>query len=327
MKKIIALAVAGAFAAPAMAADISVSGEIEYVYVTGGSSDASVSEDTNVIVPNDTMISVAATEEVNGLTITGTINVVDDTDDTGTGVDTGFYENDGSNLAVSGAFGTVTIGDTSGALDSVGDYTDIAPYFGGFALDGDDAQLKYTLPTIQGLTVNLAYSPEDDAELSKADSTHRDAQGASAKYSFGPGEVYYGTNTIGSSEASAYGVKISMNGFFFAVEAGEEDGQSGGDKSGNAGVFSKAGGELEYMSYAGSYTIGDVKVGFEKHNIQEAGNDTDVRDQTVMFAEYNLGSNVDIYVSTVSEQGTPYTAATTAGQSYDQTAVGIEYNF
>ena len=125
MKKIIAAAVAAAFVAPVYAADISVSGEIEMQYVSNtGSQDSMSSADNNVVV--------TASEEVGGISVSGSVQMDQDTAFDGTGGDqTGTLS-----LGLPGGL-SINLGD-AGAMDSVGDYTDMAPAYGGFGADGND---------------------------------------------------------------------------------------------------------------------------------------------------------------------------------------------
>lgn len=317
MKKIIALAVAGAFVAPAMAADISVSGSVEYFFITGESSVDGTERD--YFSHNDNSAFISATEEVNGLTVSATMSIVDDTD----GADS--LEQDGSSLEISGAFGKVSLGDVSGALDSVGDYTDVASLFGGFALDGDDSHMKYTSPTIGGLTVIGSYSAE--TELDTTQSTSTDSQGISAKFAMGPAEIYAGTESIGDYDATAYGLKVSAQGVTFAAEFGEEEAVPGG-KTKHSGAFTLADGDLDFTSYALTYKVGDITIGGEMHEVEEDGNSVALRDLQVYFVEYGLGSNVDLYVSYANEEGISYAAAgSTPRVKNANTAIGAEYNF
>jgi len=297
MKKIIALAVAGAFVAPVYAAEVTVGGEIEYVYTDSDASDANIAD-------NDNLIRVTATEELpNGMTITGKYQVIRDTSASN-------LENDGTNINLTGPHGNLTVGDTSGALDSTGDYTDVAPSGGGFAMDGPDSTLLYKLPLgVEGLTVAVSHSPDGTNSPGSNDSVKDGENGAAVTYSFGAGAVYYGTSSYPASagaaddDYNAYGIKYSTSGFYLAYESGEKEPASGT--------------KIEYTGAAVTYSMGDIKIGFESQETQTKGSAASVED-TIMFAEYNLGSNVDVYIAAVDD-------GTTTND--DSTRVGIEYNF
>ena len=125
MKKLVALAVAGAFIAPVYAADISVSGEVEFTYTTATGADP-------VMASAENAITVTATEEINGIAVTAAVVMDEDANyDGGSG--------DGGTLSLKFASGlALGFGDKAGAMDSVGDYTDVSPVLGAFAGDGGD---------------------------------------------------------------------------------------------------------------------------------------------------------------------------------------------
>jgi len=294
MKKIIAAAVAAAFVTPAFAAEVSVSGEIEYVYTaTDGSDDA--------ITDSDNLIKVTATEETNGFTTVATFVVLNDTSDSALDL-----QNDGGNIAITTPQGaTFTMGDTSGALDAVGDYTDMAPAGGGFNFDGTDSALSLALPTFNGLTVIASSSPDTVSDISNGNSgVGADMSSVSAKYNFGPGELYYGQEEVGSTSIDAYGVKYSMQGLTVAYERGDLD--TGTQTTSFTG-----------SGFAASYAMGDIVLIAESQTKKAKSGTTGNVDETVFAIEYNLGA-VDLYVS-----GENSSVSGTA----DVTYAGIEFNF
>jgi len=294
MKKIIAAAVAAAFVTAAFAAEVSVSGEIEYVYTaTDGSDDA--------ITDSDNLIKVTATEETNGFTTVATFVVLNDTSDSALDL-----QNDGGNIAITTPQGaTFTMGDTSGALDAVGDYTDMAPAGGGFNFDGTDSALSLALPTFNGLTVIASSSPDTVSDISNGNSgVGADMSSVSAKYNFGPGELYYGQEEVGSTSIDAYGVKYSMQGLTVAYERGDLD--TGTQTTSFTG-----------SGFAASYAMGDIVLIAESQTKKAKSGTTGNVDETVFAIEYNLGA-VDLYVS-----GENSSVSGTA----DVTYAGIEFNF
>jgi hypothetical protein len=286
MKKIIAAAVATAFVAPAFAADITVTGEIEMQYVsTTGSQDSMNSADNNVVV--------TASEEVDGISITGTVQMSQDDDFDGTSAD-----NTGTlTLGLPGGL-TVAMGDVAGAMDSVGDYTDMAPAYGGFGADGTDHSVTASM-AVGPATAYASMSPQGGA----LDGATSDMTGFAVKVPFAGGEVYYGMEEDSDSKWNSYGIKYSAAGFTVAYEKGADDAGSSAD--------------VKYTGLAVNYTMGDVVVGAESQETKTDGSTASV-DDTVTFIEYNLGSSVDLYISKRSS-GVSGTA--------DGTTVGIEFVF
>jgi hypothetical protein len=286
MKKIIAAAVATAFVAPAFAADITVTGEIEMQYVsTTGSQDSMSSADNNVVV--------TAAEEINGISITGTVQMSQDDD-----VDDDNTDNTGTlTLGLPGGL-NIAMGDVSGAMDSVGDYTDMAPAYGGFGADGTDHSVTASM-AVGPATAYASMSPQGGA----LDGATSDMTGFAVKVPFAGGEVYYGMEEDSNSKWNSYGIKYSAAGFTVAYEKGADDAGSSAD--------------IKYTGLAVNYTMGDVVVGAESQETKTDGSTATV-DDTVTFIEYNLGSSVDLYISNRSS-GVSGTA--------DGTTVGIEFTF
>jgi hypothetical protein len=288
MKKIIALAVASAFVAPAFAADVTISGESEMQYVSNtGSQDTATNADNLVLV--------TATEEVNGVTVSTTI-IMDQPDVTnGTASDS-----DGSTLSLSANGVTLAMGDVAGAMDAVGDYSDMAPAYGGFGADGADHSYLLTLPTMNGITVYASMSPQGGA----FNGATSDSTAFGAKFGFAGGEVYFATQEDTDSKWNSYGAKYSVQGLTVAFEKGADDAGSSAD--------------IKYSGVAANYTMGDVVIGAEAQEVKTDGSAAST-DDTIAFIEYNLGSNVDIYVSQRSSKGT--------GANVDGTTFGVEYTF
>ena len=352
MKKIIAIAVAGAFVAPALhAAEVSVSGEVEYIY-------RSIDGADNELTHNDFALEVQGVEEVGDYTFTGTLSFIEDEDgginaidadafnedgNIGNGIDVGadssrFIENDGTNLEIAGPFGELHLGDVSGAMDAVGDYTDVAPTGGSFYGDGDDHAIRYVFPTfIEGLELNYSYSPKAINVGTEA-SVEGDARGVSLEYTFGPVSVYGARDNVGDAdqnEATAYGIKYSANGLTVAVETATED--HGADVLGLSGIVQQDGfttdvgdqddtpdtaeADLDADGVAVTYKLDDILVGYESQVVEE-GEITRLGSQ-VMFIEYNMGSNVDIYFANIERDDD----ADNAAMRRDETRVGVEFQF
>jgi len=285
MKKIIAAAVATAFVAPAFAADVTVTGETEMTYVsTTGSTDAA----TNA----DNVVTITASEEIDGVSISTSIVLDQDK------VYDANTAGDGSSLTMSTGGVTLAMGDVAGAMDAVGDYTDMSPAYGGFSADGDDHSFLVTLPAMGSVTVYASMSPTTGFDGSTADST-----AFGAKAAFAGGEVYFATQEDTDSKWNSYGAKYSTQGITIAYEKGADDAGSSDD--------------IKYTGLAAKYTMGDIVLGVEQQETKTDGASATV-DDTVTFIEYNLGSNVDIYVAQRSSQ---------VSGTADGTTVGIEYAF
>jgi hypothetical protein len=278
MKKLVALAVAGAFIAPVYAAEITISGETEMQYVvTEGSTDIADAA-TNEI-------EVTASDTVNGVKISTSI-VLD-----GDAV---------ANLSLAFPNGLkLTMGDTAGALDAVGDYTDVSPAHGGFDLDGNKHSFLVTLPSFNGATFYASFSPAGDGFYESS----ADATAFGAKYNFGAGEVYVGTEEVGDANLTAMGAKYSAAGFTVAYERGTDDNGPSTDNT--------------VTGFSLTYKMGDILLGMERQETKPDGSDP-ITDETISFIEYNLGSSVDIYIANESNDVTG---------TADQTTVGIEYSF
>jgi hypothetical protein len=298
MKKIIALAVASAFAVPAFAADVTVSGEIEMTYVSNtGSQDTASNADSNV--------AITATEEVNGISVSGTVNFSQDEayDDEEEAAGAGAAN--GSDNAAVLTLGlpnglSLSMGDTAGAMDAVGDYTDMAPAYGGFGADGADHSFLVSM-AIGPATVYASQSPQGGAY----DSATADSTAVGAKVGFDGGEVYFATQEDADSKWNSYGVKYSAMGLTVAFEKGADDAGSSAD--------------IKYTGLGATYTMGDVVIGAESQETKTDGSAASV-DDVVTFIEYNLGSSVDLYVSQRSSSGT-------SSDNDDGTTVGVEFVF
>ncbi len=150
MKKIIALAVAGAFVAPVYAADVTLSGDLEFRYV---SEDGEGMYNTY----DDGDITVTATEELaNGMTVTAKISAEDVQTSSGAG---------DVELHVSGQFGKLMMGEVDAAVNQIDELGSPAKFGGGSGNPGlDDTAaenatntVSWTLPAmVDGLSVTVS---------------------------------------------------------------------------------------------------------------------------------------------------------------------------
>ena len=310
MKKLIALAVAAA-AMPAMAA-VSVSGSynVEYVdstdkspvgtaFTTAGVAGAvtAANASTSKVQSYDVDVAVSASSEMdNGMTISASLEA-DDSD------------NDGS-VTISGAFGSIAMGDVAGALDAV----DGAAI--GTARDdlsagaGTDASVAYTLPTIaEGLTVKASWSAEDGGNDATADATS-----VAAKYSMSGVTFHVGSESQNAADITGYGVSYSANGLTIGYGYSETDNDTGAD--------------TEITAVAAGYTMGNLTlaVNTQEKESTTAGVTTTTSDITTMSVAYGMGGGVTAYASSTDNDVVQST--TTAAQSFeDVTRVGIKFSF
>jgi hypothetical protein len=299
MKKIIAMAVAGAFVAPAFAANenFTFSGEFEYRYVSG---DHAGQVDTSSIGSGDQTIYIeGATETESGLSIKAYMAINNDSDSMDSDGDT--------SITISGAFGSIELGDAASALDNVGDYTDVAPATGGFDADGGNANILYVLPTmVEGLKVSLSHSPEAEGAVENY-ADHQDQNSYSVAYGFSGGEVYYGVQDFGAAGAEdvrAYGVKASFGGLMVAAEFGViDDGTT----------------ELDIHGLAATYKVGDATLIFENQDIETSA--TATTEETMLAVKYSLGGGLAVYAEAASIDATDNT------QDRDFTTLGVNYQF
>lgn len=284
MKKIIAVAVAAAFAVPVYA-DINVSGQLEFQYKATDGAD-------NVINDDGQVLSVTGSSKLNnGMTVGA-----DMTFDLGGGSD------GGESINIKGDFGSFSMGDVSGALDSVGDYSDVSPEEGGFAVDGNDAGVVVATK-LGAATVYLSHSPTGASDLPGGITA--DFNSYAIKMPVGPAEVYVGAESHGAASATAdviaYGAKSSFGGVMVAAEYADFD--SGASATG----------------LAATYSMGDIKLAIESQSVQSAA-DVTTADETILSATYNMGGGLKVYVESRDDDAAG--AATTGINTF-----GMQYSF
>ena len=277
MKKLIALAVAAA-SMPAMAA-VSVSGSYNVEYVDDSTTKEVQSYDVDVAVS-------ASAEMDNGMTISASLEA-DDTDD------------DGS-VTISGAFGSIAMGDVAGALDAV----DGAAI--GTARDdlsagaGTDASVTYTLPTIaEGLTVKASWSAEDGGNGATAD-----ASSVAAKYSMSGVTFHVGSESQDTADITGYGISYSANGLTIGYGYSETDNDSADD--------------TEISAVAAGYTMGNLTLAVNTQEKENTTTGATTGDTTSMSVAYSMGGGVTAYASTSEDDETA---------NSETTRFGIKFSF
>jgi len=292
MKKIIALAVASAFAVPALAADITLSGDIEMRYVA---------EDGEGIynVWDDADITVTATEELaNGMTVTAKVGV----EDTQTSSSAGDVE-----LAISGDFGKISLGEIDAAVNQVDELGSFSEFAGGAGNPGLASgatsatnTIAWQLPAmVNGLTV-IVSNGTPDAGASAGTDDENQTESMAIKYTTGGLTVAAGTL---SQDAQAYdpsyvGFSYTLNGLTVGYDSTSEDGAANIDTD-STGV---------------KYAMGDATVYGEVSNTETAG--ASVKD-TMYGVKYAVGGGLTVIVEGKNSD--------TAG--VDSTTVGVLYAF
>jgi hypothetical protein len=258
MKKIIAAAVASAFIAPAFAADVTVSGSQEWNYQDNNGTTTSELDGTLAVG--------ASTETANGLGVSMAIKL----DEAGSA-------DGGTNLAISGEFGTMSFGDVSGAVDQVDDINDWG-YEATTGVGGDDAMLLWALPSIApNLSVYFS-AGTDSSEGGGQDGTNH--TGVSFEYAAGPATIAFGQQeTDGGAEERVASISVSMQGLTAGYELFT--------------ATTAASVDTDTTSVGATYAMGDVTFAIE-NNTTESGSTTSA-DLTAIGVHYSLGGGVTLF--------------------------------
>ena len=213
MKKIIAAAVATAFVAPAFAAEVTVSGAYDMVFVNGADSNRNA---------QSSEFKVGASNEMdNGLSVSA------------------YIEQQASShlnyVEISGGFGSIAMGtDGDSAISAYEDKTDIAKFTGGdsgMSSLGNAPILFQPNLGIPGLTVGIGYDADGTEELVDYGIQYS-AMGVTISYAAGD---YEGTD----SNPSVISASFSSGPVYIAVDSVKnEGGVEGEDSDGLAASYS-----------------------------------------------------------------------------------------
>jgi len=292
MKKLIAAAVATAFAAPVMAVDVTISGEVETTY-TSSDGAANLSQGTQ-----DIKVSFSDTL-ANGMTVSG--YVLNDSAN-GTVVQD-------SAITISGDFGSIQVGKDAGkGGDQFDDVSDVASGGSGANAEIDDgvatsASVQYT-PNLgmAGVTAHIGY-----AAASTGGST--EVFGYGLKYGNDTFSLAYGamdTDDSSLKTATVVSATIAMGPLFIGVDSQSKIAGVDGDDAVSVGV---------------TYTLGDMIFEYETMTTED---DTNVdATNTVLGVTYNVGAGLQVYAAA----DTVETAGASAATAVDSTIVGVEYKF
>ena len=319
MKKIIAAAVAAAFVAPVMAADVTVSGGLSQ-WIVDDSNDAGTSATRN---GSEQYFGISGSSEANnGVVVSGYIGMV--------GGDGGKADGgDGIKIAHP-SFGSLHIGNPSSAVDSVDDKTEVLELFDPLT-GNNDTDIAYTLPTIiENLTLVLSYGAEEgdnpdagtdfsnnggvNAETDQ-EST-RDESGAAFAYQAGPIRFAYGIQDEASEDNQFMGVQGKLAGFMVAYETNTCDATA----ADGCIADSSAGNEYESTSLALTYTMGDVEVAYLDTDRELTGTAGAINDWSGFGITYDLGGGASVGIESGESDGS-------ADGGADYTALGVQYSF
>jgi hypothetical protein len=250
--------VASAFIAPAFAADVTVSGSQEWNYQDNNGTTTSELDGTLAVG--------ASTETANGLGVSMAIKL----DEAGSA-------DGGTNLAISGEFGTMSFGDVSGAVDQVDDINDWG-YEATTGVGGDDAMLLWALPSIApNLSVYFS-AGTDSSEGGGQDGTNH--TGVSFEYAAGPATIAFGQQeTDGGAEERIASIQVSMQGLTAGYELFT--------------ATTAASVDTDTTSVGATYAMGDVTFAIE-NNTTESGSTTSA-DLTAIGVHYSLGGGVTLF--------------------------------
>lgn len=266
-KKIIATALLSAFSISATAAEVTIGGEYAFAFQSVNNTDTG---------STDAELNFVATEELaNGMTVSADWNF----DAEGA--------NDGDNsLTVSGAFGTLDLGNTSSATDKIDDKMDWG-YFLTTGVSNPDHSALYTLPSfVDGLSVHVSYAAPDGNPDDNAGGAGASFNYATDLFSLGYGQVeqrdgteYATTNgtitiaglTVGAeklvetssadvdTDYTVLGATYTVDSITFAVESSKEE---------SAGTVAS-----DLMTYGAHYAVGGGLTAFAEY--QEDDTDTE----------------------------------------------------
>ena len=302
MKRVILIITSLVFAGGMAAAEVSVSGFAEMGVKGSKGSDATLHKDIDIGF------------DASGATDTGlSFGLSIDLDNAPGGSDS--YDASG-NVHISGAFGTLTLGDTDGAFDKalseVGsggaiadDHTAHNGYDGNSGLDGSTGnggnilRYDYSLGAITS-SVSGEFAADDSSDS---------ALGVGVAWSGDVGGIGIGVGlghqTRSSADASISGVSVSVdmgNGISFVVNT------SGKDADGTRTTHNAVG---------VAYTVGDLTIGInggqKKHKGEMNRNDSGAG----FAAVYSLGSGVDFQVGAGSgKEGDAKSSSWSAGLAF-----------
>jgi len=266
-----------------MAADVTVSGLSEFYY-------KDVNGATSTGFGDHALYFGAATETNNGLSVSVDMNI------TGAGAD-----DSSDSINVSGPFGTIELGDTSGAADKYDDRIDKDVVIGTVGVSGSDAGIGWTLPTLaEGLSVYVSHSA-DTLDYGDGDAAHT---GVALQYTAGPVTVAYGDNQADTDTNNEQYVGGTVTFGGVAVSAEQM-------------TLGASGAESKERGMGLTYTMGDLTLAYSQQENKDSS-DAVTSDITFVGVKYSLGGGVTAFAETSSDS---------IDASADTTAAGISIAF
>jgi hypothetical protein len=313
MKKIIALAVASAFVAPAFAADVTVSGDVEFMYV-----DKTAAQEFD---SGDQDVTVSASETLdNGTSVSVSLEM--DGNEDGMASD--------AVLTLANGPVTFTIGDAAtSAINMFDEKSDVAEQ-GGTGGANDDSSKSGISATH---TAAIAIAPAEGLTLAASFSTKKAVSavtGTAADNDDASTATKLQVNAADHQEITSYAIQYSAMGLTVAYGAAEKQGDDDAAKSTSfsysVGPFYAGVERMSNYGFDGSKSVNNAGISYDygmgKLFFESGKMDTGTASTTVetdaVGVSYKMGA-VNMYV--VANQ------VTTGTTDDDQTIVGVEYAF
>jgi len=295
MKKIIALAVASAFAVPAFAADVTVSGDVEYFYTDKDAGSAFNSGDQDIVV--------SASEDLgNGLSVTASLELDGDSHTGAANSSTENQMGSDSSLTITGDGFSVQIGDATDtaveAFDEVSDKAEQGGTSGDTSISTEHAVLLKIMPA-DGVTVALSTGTVNDA----ADATSYVVNSYAVQFNVKGATIAYGVadNENQAKDVSTLSVSYAAGPVSIGYESISNKAYTDKDDQTNLGV---------------AYAYGNGNLFVESGELKDDSASTKT-ETTAVGASYKLGA-VNLYALRNSVKTT---------STDHQTMVGVEYAF
>jgi hypothetical protein len=296
MKKIIAAAVATAFVAPAFAADVTISGDVEYVLTSQGSVTSGTTGDAD--------FKIAATEDLgNGMSVMAYI----DFDSDYNASTAASPQNRPSKMEISGSFGTIEIGnDTGEAIGEFDEVADVAEQGAGTTLsDGHSNDFGIGFKPnlgIEGLSLAVSFAAGSASEDTTATSIAVQYEVSGVKVAYGTIDKEVSSGTV--ENPTVLSVSTSMGPVYVGYENISNQGGIDGD---------------DVMALGITYDYGNGKLFFESNEYKDKDATTLDNETTAYGVSYKLGA-VNTYVSVIDSK-------TNLVEADSATKVGVEYAF
>ena len=282
MKKLIALAVAAA-SMPAMAA-VSISGSTEFSYSDKDAGTTAAMEQTVITVKG-------SSEMDNGMTISASSSMINKDGNIKS-------DNGETSITVSGSFGSLSMGDVAGPLDSMDGAAIATAENDKTAGGGGDMAVRYDLPTIvEGLSVKVGFTPSDNDAQGGTNGVTEDNSGYGLKYSTMGLSLYYGAEEYANTEVSGYGVSYTTGGLTIGANASNTD---------------VAGTETEKTGVSAGYKTGNLTLAYNSVETDGAN-----ADEATVSVAYAMGGGVTVYAASTSADVS----------ASEEDTVGIKFSF